>query len=77
MLESIVPGDFAVMARTRSNFWQPWKRHWMFILGLFVLGPACGYLLAEDPDRGLLFGLAISVFASAWLLWSRHEREVG
>ena len=70
-----VPGDFAVMAHTRSNFWQPWKRHWLFVIGLFALGPACGYLLAED--RGLLFGLAISVFASAWLLWSRHEREVG
>ena len=64
------------MTRTRSNFWQPWKQHWLFVLGLFVLGPTSGYLLADDHDRGLLFGLAISVFASAWLLWSRREREV-
>ena len=69
-----VSGDFALMARTPSNLWQPWKRHWLFIIGLFALGPACGYVLAGD--RGLLFGLAIGVFASAWLLWSRHEREV-
>lgn len=64
------------MARTHSNFWQPWNRHWLFILGLFTLGPVCGYFLADDHDRGLLFGLAISVFASTWLLWSQHEREV-
>lgn len=62
------------MARTPSNLWQPWKRHWLFIIGLFTLGPACGYVLAGD--RGLLFGLVIGVLASAWLLWSRHEREV-
>ncbi len=62
------------MSRTTSNLWQPWKRHWLFIAGLFTLGPACGYALAAD--RGLLFGLAIGVFASAWLLWSQHEREV-
>ena len=62
------------MSRAHSAFWQPWKRHWLFVLGLFTLGPACGYALAAD--RGLLFGLAIGVFASAWLLWSQHEREV-
>ena len=62
------------MPRTPANLWKPWKRHWRFIIGLFVLGPACGYLLASD--RGLLLGLAIAVFASAWLLWSQHEREV-
>ena len=65
------------MARTHSHFWQPWRRHWLFVLGLFTLGPVCGYLLADDRDRGLLFGLAISVLASGWLLWSQHEREVG
>ena len=62
------------MPRKSRNFWRPWKQHWLFVIALFVLGPACGYALAAD--RGLLFGLAISVFASAWLLWSRHEREV-
>lgn len=62
------------MSRKPSNFWRPWKKHWLFVIGLFILGPTCGYALAAD--RGLLFGLAISVFASAWLLWSRHEREV-
>lgn len=65
------------MARAPSHFWRPWRRHWLFVFGLFTLGPACGYLLGDDHDRGLLFGLAISVFASAWLLWSQHEREVG
>ena len=61
------------MPRTCSNLWQPWKRHWLFVIGLFALSPACGYALAAD--RGLLLGLAIAVFASAWLLWSQHERE--
>ena len=54
------------MARTPSNLWQPWKRHRLFVVSLFTLGPACGYVFAAD--RGLLFGLAIGVFASSWLL---------
>jgi hypothetical protein len=62
------------MLRAPSNFWRPWKRHWLFITTLFVLGPGCGYVLAAD--RGLLLGLAVSVLASAWLLWSRYEREI-
>lgn len=62
------------MAGKPHNFWRPWRRHWLFVGALFVLGPACGYWLAAD--RGLLFGLGVSVFASAWLLWSQHEREV-
>ena len=62
------------MLPTSASFWRPWKRHWLFVTALFVLGPSCGYVVSGD--RGLLFGLAISVFASVWLLWSRHEREV-
>ena len=62
------------MPHTSSDPWSPWKQHWLFILGLFTLGPACGYVLATD--RGLLLGLVIGVLASAWLMWSRHEREV-
>lgn len=61
------------MRPASSDFWRPWKRHWLFVVLLFALAPACGY--AAATDRGLLFGFAVSVFASAWLLWSRHERE--
>lgn len=63
------------MSQKSSRFWRPWKQHWLFVPALFVLGPACGYLLSGD--RGLLFALGVSVFASGWLLWSRREREVG
>lgn len=62
------------MPHTSFNLMSPWRQHWLFIMGLFLLGPACGYVLATD--RGLLFGLVVAVFASAWLMWSRHEREV-
>jgi hypothetical protein len=62
------------MSAKPPSLLQPWKQHWLFVPALFVVGPALGFLLAAD--RGLLFGLAISVFASVWLLWSRRERDV-
>lgn len=63
------------MPHASSRFWRPWRRHWLFVPTLFVFGPACGYALAAD--RGLLLGLAVGLFASVWLIWSRHERESG
>lgn len=56
-----------------SGSWSPWRRHRLFVIALFLISPICGYALAED--RGLLLGLAVGVIGSAWLLWSRHERE--
>gem|GEM_PF-1464916 len=63
------------MTHNSNTFWRPWKEHWLYVFSLFVLGPSCGYFFSANPDRGLLFGLAISVFASGWLLCSRLERK--
>ena len=61
------------MSRTALGFWDPWKQHWLFLMWLFVLGPLTGFVVSED--HGMLFGTAIAVLASGWLLWSAWERR--
>ena len=61
------------MNHSTQSFWQPWRRHWLFVSLLIVLGPIVGY--AINDDRGLLFGAAVGVFAALWLSWSDHERH--
>lgn len=61
------------MKHSSSSFWQPWRRHWLFVLLVLVIGPGLGY--AISADRGLLFGAAVGVLAALWLSWSDHERH--
>ena len=61
------------MNRDARSFWQPWRRHWLFVLLLLVIGPGLGYALSAD--RALPFGAAVGVLAALWLSWSNHERH--
>ncbi len=61
------------MRRADFGFWDPWKQHWLFLMWLFVLSPLTGFVISDD--HSVLFGAAIAVLASGWLLWSAWERR--